>query len=352
MRAKYARVTKAIPLLVLTLGIGANPGCAPDDSSAPSAAGCVQSGEVGTSDKTTLWRHLLRDMQSHSRGHPRGSVAPVRPPDGAGDHDLSTLELPDRVDRGQVRRYIAQILIAAAKHRRVHSSRDFEVELLERVGTENADLLIEPLAHVDLEGLDLYLVQALKRLTNSTHKELVLGALPRTPALIALVVSHDWTEDAAPILFRALKKRSRHLHPDWVVAAATVAGPEHYDDLKFQLAEGQHPLGVWNAIRALPGMEPLDEFIGRVWRGTVAERHHRYYDLAAVAAHYGHVDALGTVTEWLSTRPDWWDMFQSLTTIDPRQLESRRNHTANAWFLANRERLEFDRTARKYYLRD
>jgi hypothetical protein len=166
--------------------------------------------------------------------------------------------------------------------------------LFQEVDTRNdfgkdayVDILREPLLHLERTGPDLYVIEAVERMTDWTHKEMVLAALPHTQRLIDVVVAKRWTQAAAPTLLRVLAERSRNLDPHWVIAAAEVAAPEHYNDLRFQVAEGQWPLEVWKVIRDLPGMEPLDAFVEKTRRKAREGYQYRWYEFAVIASHYG-----------------------------------------------------------------
>jgi hypothetical protein len=133
------------------------------------------------------------------------------------------------------------------------------------------------------------------------------------------------------------------LFTEWIRAAATVAAPENYDDLKFQLAHGQNPWWVWLAIRGLPGMEPLDSVVDEAWHRTTAKKDsYEWKSLAAVAAHYGHLDALAGVARNVKNEYDYWQPFQDLTGFTGSRED------ALSWWERNKDGLAFDRTKRVY----
>ncbi len=266
---------------------------------------------------------------------------------------LTGIELPENATKPQVREYVAAVLRAAASmERNMWSTRDPEIEKLAEVGTEHADILLEPLVHLDRIGPDVHLLGALERVAGAEHKALVLAALLENHRLLDVVTTHDWTEAAAPILVRVLGERSEHLDPDWVVAAAAVAGPDHYDDLRFHLVRGQGHLRVWQAIRDLPGMEPLDDLVGTAWEATPRRpAFDRWNRLAVVAAHYGHMDALEAFARWLPRRRRLWPHFHTLTGYGHKQADRRTLEGASAWLETHGKDLVFDREARRYVKR-
>lgn len=375
VKIELLRALRCLLLLVMALVLGMLVGCERSevrsqgaaheeaDSQADDARTIHSEEELTARAKEALWKQLLPEPQrSEARGVVRHEedgtctvvvTTPIRTPAEAGKREhLHGVDLPDNASRSHVRLYVASILRAAREHRLGGcGSSDPEVELLEGVGSERVDILLEPLVHADLGAEDTYLYEALKTLSDGRHKALIIDRLEAVPGLIAVVRDRGWPEDAAPLLLRRLQERSRDLHPEWVTAAAEVVGPEHYEDLKFQLAEGQHPLDVWMAIRGLPGMEPLDDFVAKTWRAaTRTEYGYRWHQLAVVAAHYGHIDALEVFVQRLAGRHWWLELFQRLTGYGLGQDSDVGVVGAQQWFAAHKDRLVFDRSEMRYRL--
>lgn len=152
------------------------------------------------------------------------------------DH-LKGIDLPAKATKEQTREYVARIL-RAASHNGSYGADDPEVELLERVGPANVDVLIEPLINVDILNGDIYLVEALKALVREEHKDLTLKSLPSAQELVKVALARGWIEDAAPILLGRLADRgswtlpSPDLPPEWIEAVAGLKRPETYESLK------------------------------------------------------------------------------------------------------------------------
>ena len=136
--------------------------------------------------------------------------------------------------------------------------------MLVEVGPAHADVLIEAIVCLALAP-HVYLIAALKRVAGEEHKAAILTALVRSPDLVDVVVARGWTSDAAPVLLEVLARRAPDLSLGWILAAARVARPEDYDNLRFQVARGLNPYETWLGIRSLPGMEPLAEFVRAEW---------------------------------------------------------------------------------------
>ena len=99
--------------------------------------------------------------------------------------------------RSQVRTYIKQIV--AICDRRGASKADPQ-GMLEKVGPQNLDLLIEALQ----SGYNYHLERAIDDMVQPDQKQLILQALPDTPGLINTVVNHGWQEEARPAVLAGL----------------------------------------------------------------------------------------------------------------------------------------------------
>jgi len=267
---------------------------------------------------------------------------------------LRGIRLEANASKENVRGFVAAILAAASAHRTDFCTADPEVRLLRKAGRRNLDVLIEPLVCLPNHGGALYLVAALNSLVGEADKALILGRLGEAPSLMAVVLARGWVADARPLIAKVLSERSPGLPLDWVVAAAQVARPEDYDDLRFQLSHTGNPLPVWRAIRDLPGMEPLDDLVELEWRRAKSSPNldYRGRQLAVIAAHYGHLDALNSLARKLEQREaEWWNAFQELTGFGRGREDSQREADALAWFNANRDRLTFNSALGRYVLR-
>jgi hypothetical protein len=309
-------------------------------------------GENGALKKKVQWYQLLSnaDLRSSATVVHRFPLSPGSRQVERTPEYLEGIRLPESAAKDEVRRYVATILGRAAKYRTSYSGDDPEIDLLEKVGGANADLLVEPLVVLPHLAGSPYLVEALKAVIGDQHKKLILDNLPDCQELAEIVVAKGWTADAAPTLLRVLAERSPYLFTDWVEAAAPIARPENYDDLKFQLANGSNPFHVWKAIRGLPGMEPLDECIERTWRASTRKRGSwEWREFAVVAAHYGHFDAMEVLVQGLGERYVWWwEAFQTLTGFGVGREDVDREKDAQEWFATHKDQLVFDRSQRRY----
>lgn len=301
--------------------------------------------------RKVTWLELLR------RGLGRREVVLTVPLSGTGgppersNGHLREIEFPANPTKDDVRSYVAKVIAVSSDVRQgVYSVNDGEIQWLAKVGGTNLDVLIEPLVYVPgVDGVP-YLLEAIKLVATEEHQGVVLESLATCHWLVEVVVAKGWTKQAAPILLRVLAERSPRLLTDWVRAAAQVARPENYHDLVFQLRSNASPLSVWESIRSLPGMEPLDEVVGEMWRTAHMGRDSwAWHELALVAAHYGHVNALGVVSEDLrSGDVRWWRAFSALTGVGVGRSDVDWAEEAREWFKSNSMRLAFERSRMRY----
>lgn len=254
---------------------------------------------------------------------------------------LEGVELPEGATKDQVRTYVGAIL-EPAQRKNTFSTRDPEVDHLRRVGSANVDVLIDALADADWVSGDLYLIEALKGLVGEEHKQMVLDDLPRTKDLVKIVLARRWTEDAAPTLLGVLAKGPEYVPTEWIEAVAKLQRRESYASLESYLARGSNPWHTWKAIRDLPDMD-VAAAVAKAWEGSRSRPWERG-QLAAVAAHYGHLDALEVVIDGLEDDGIW----QAAEVI--RDLTPYRGPDDGAaeWFEANRGKLVFDAAAKRY----
>ena len=229
------------------------------------------------------------------------------------EEKLRTIRLPTAPTDEDAREYVARIIVVA-QERDLYDAHDPEVGLLQRVGSAHVEQLVEPLVYLGGFNGSNYVIEALKELVEERHKSAILMFLPYSQDLVEVVVARKWTRDAAPILLKGLSERSPYLSQNWIEAAAMIAGPQNYGDLKFQLANGTNPWSIWLAIRGLPGMGPLDSVVLEAWhRPTLKKGSWEWTSLAAVAAHYGDMMGLGVLAEKAKDNFDFWRAFQALT---------------------------------------
>lgn len=198
----------------------------------------------------------------------------------------------------------------------------------------------------------VYLVEALKALVREEHKDLILKSLPSAQVLVKVVLAHGWTEDAAPILLERLADRRAwtiaSLPHEWIEAVASLKRRESYEGLKTYFYYGLNRYDTWKEIRGLPGMD-LKAEVERLW-SWAKELDDKWVrvEVAAVAANYGHLDAL----QVLFADPQDWRAREVIESVTPYRGERREAEQAKKWFEVHRDRLVFDAAKGTYRLTD
>jgi len=202
----------------------------------------------------------------------------------------------------------------------------------------------------------LYLINALKACVDESDKKLkklVLDSLPIARSLVEIVVEKGWTEDAAPVLVKVLAHHKLWALPrpdlptEWIEAVASLGREDTYGDLKAYLYQRDNRYLTWKAIHSLPGMD-LSRDVDSLWRwAKTQDVQYRRISIAAIAAHYGYLDAL----EALFRHGRWpaWDVVERLT---PYRGRPDRPQDMVKWFEAHGKHLVFDRKACRYRLKE
>jgi hypothetical protein len=320
--------------------------------------------------KVEVLRNLIDEMVARQAGE-KHTMRVTIPADPDPEH-LRGILLPGDPSKQDCRLYVARILRAATQQGNGYGADDPEVRLLAKVGPSHADVLVEPLLHPSLLGGDIYLIEALKSLAGEEHKKLVLDALPIAHELVVIVRERGWTEDSAPTLLKVLADRPWWTHnslpTEWIEAVADLKRPETYESLKTYFYYGHNRYHTWMAIRGLPELA-LDAEVERLW--TWARELDDPWvrgNLAAVAAHYGHLDALARLFD----DPESWPAFEVIARVTPYRTaraergegwrfefrfgkpkeEESEEERAKKWFALHRDRLVFDKAAGKYRVKD
>lgn len=316
----------------------------------------LEAAKLGLERKVAELQTLLNKYAAEKAGEVHTMEIPLGFDGQPAPPHLKGISLPPRPTKEQVRAYVATILRAAGSHRGGYGAQDPEVGLLKKVGPDHIDVLMEPLLYAPFPNGDLYLTTALESLVTNAHKDLVLGRLQLCRQVVSIVVSRGWTQDAAPVLLTVLADHASWkpsaggatLPHEWVEAVASLKRPESYGDLKAFFYEDGNRYQAWLAIKDLPGVL-LDSDIAAVW--AWAKKRNPGYErdsLAAVAAHYGHFDAL----EELFEDPGNWPQSAAIESVTPYRGGPFDREKARQWFQENRARLAFDAEARRYNIKE
>jgi hypothetical protein len=127
--------------------------------------------------------------------------------------------------------------------------------------------------------------------------------------------------------------------------------PESHADLRAYLYGRDNRYTTWKAIRDIPEVVRRSD-VESLWKWAKANDEqffgHERSNVAAVAAHYGHDDAL----EFLFRDPGDWPEWEAIESVTPYREPSQDPAAAKRWFAENRARLVFDAEKMRYQLRD
>lgn len=129
---------------------------------------------------------------------------------------LDKIKLPDNPTKDQVRQYVQDIAYAS-RGQNEWSSEDPQIEMLERVGPANLDVLLDALgSRTYRSGLftSSYLFPAIKALVRNEHKEMILKLLPQRPQLAEIILENGWAADARSTLVEGLRAKPNFLRVD------------------------------------------------------------------------------------------------------------------------------------------
>jgi hypothetical protein len=263
---------------------------------------------------------------------------------------LSDIKLPDDPTKEQVREYVGDVLRAFPTTVIWFSFGDPHQRMLEKVGHENLDVLLEYV--VGRQYSVPSLSGAIAALTRDDDKERILAELPRSHSLINVVLERGWTQDARQTLIDGLRQKPGLLPPEWVRTVASFEDPATYEALVNYFIHGAHRHDTYKALKNLPAID-LTDAVGRAWREARWDNPWETRQMAEIAMQHGHIDALGYLVEQLDD-----DGFAPLGFSRARGLvliytEARgTNEDIRVWFDENRDKLVFDPGTRKYVIRE
>jgi len=264
--------------------------------------------------------------------------------------DLDTLEqitLPHDATRDQVRDYISQILVAS---RRVEENEhDPQIDMLEKVGAQNVDLLID----MARDNHNYYLNRAVNDLAQPDHKAMVIDALATNQDLIDTIIDHGWQLDAKPTLLKVFAENSSNTggaYGNWVIAIASLKDPTTYDALKNYYIS--HPDDdVFKALQPLPNFD-LAGAVGAAWNKARTSEPWAIRNMLPAAAQFGEPNVLEIAVRMLKPAGDSY--------ARQRARKVMRNFTPAtgatdadliAWYESNKANLVFDQPSGKFVLR-
>jgi hypothetical protein len=274
--------------------------------------------------------------------------APVAPnPDS-----LANLTLPAQSTKAQVESYVDGVVLAA-QGRNGPKPGDPAVAMLLKVGPQNIDVLISAKARLDSVILarapGLYLELAIQQLARPEDKDLILRSLLKDHDLISVVGRFGWRVEAHDTLVAALKDESQGTLPRaWIQAVASFDEPATYAALKAYLIRCSNRQMTYNLIRRLPGID-LRDAVEAAWKkARYSPNPHEVVDGCAMAADFGHLEALDALVTVLQQDDNENDRKQAEALFKRYTATTGDDDDLAAWFEANRDHLVFDAKTKKF----
>jgi hypothetical protein len=269
-------------------------------------------------------------------------AAEVAPPPIA---DLDKIVLPPNADRKQVSDYISAIL-DASRQQNTWSDSDPEIQMLEQVGAENVDLLIEAAA----ENHNYYLNHAINDLAQPDQEKLVFRALPGNHDLINTVIRHRWQQDARPLLVAALPTAVNSLPNRWIDTVASFHDPATYPALRDYYVGHPHR-AAYEALAKIPDFD-LRGAVHAAWKLiNDPTRAWATRNLLEPAAEMGEPDFPDVATQLLENRNQYDHQFAAKALRAFTPATGATDSDLLDWMKTNRANLVFEPTLKKFVLR-
>jgi hypothetical protein len=264
----------------------------------------------------------------------------IFPHNGANAAALKKLTLSKNPTHEQAAEYVSQIL-RLSSHQNSFSSTDPQIDMLADAGRSHLDVLLE----AD-DSPDMYLSSAVLRVVTSEQKPQVIRAMTKHRYLVKVIESKGWEEDAKAELIAGLENEPSYLPTEWIEAAARLKDPATYPLLRRYLAVGLNPSSTFNAIQGLDGID-LTDAVDEAWARTKnGPLPFRDVGMAAIAAGYGHADALNWLVDALAGQE--WDRGRARGAIRSLTDAKGDDDEIKKWFASNKSKLVWDADKKKF----
>ena len=257
---------------------------------------------------------------------------------------LKKIKLAKNASRKEVRDYIRKI-INASQGQNIYSPQHIQVYMLRKIGSKNADLLID-------YAKNYYVQYVLPSLVTEKNKKQILKSLDIYPQLITCVEKMGWGKDAKKIIFERLNQSSTNYLPyQWINIAVTLATPKEYKTLENYFIYGQSPQMSYKALCQLEGFN-MKEAVAKAWkRQKNAGQAWSRNQMAKIAAKFGHKDALRYLIYSYRTETQQYMIDQTKTAIYQLTGEILTPREMIKWYKKNESKLTFDPEQGKYIIK-
>ncbi len=283
---------------------------------------------------------VVQDFRLDGKMKSSGPLTARRAPDLAA---LERLSLPHDASREQVRQYVTDVLVAS-RLAASEGEHDPQVNMLEQVGAENVDLLIQ----LARDNHNYYLNHAINKLAQPDQKDMVIQALSTNHDLINTVLDHGWQADARATLLTIFNDKTGSYPTRWLTAIASLQDPTTYPDLKNYFV-AQPSEDLLKTLQTLPGFD-LAGTVHMAWEKARNGPEWKTAEVLSGAAQFGEPDAVAVALKLLQSS-DSYARQQARKTIKRfTPAVGKTDEDLVTWLKSNKASLTFDRQAGKFVL--
>ncbi len=263
------------------------------------------------------------------------------------EKELRAIKYPEHPDREKVKQYLDEIQQVSGRYRN-HLKQNLKITLLTRPGHKYLDLLLD-LA----DGKNAYdpVNRAVYKLVQSGDKQLVIKHFDANHALINVIVRMGWEREVKDKLIAGLQNDFK-LPPLWIVTVVGFREPSTYPAIVNNFVKAQNRGQFFRYIKDLPGIN-VEDMVARGWKQVAGLKNTdmKKIVMAQIAVSYGYVDALLILTTAGEDRGYVSAMTNRLLFQKYIANYAASGQDTVAWLKANKDRLFFDKTDKKYKLK-
>ena len=239
------------------------------------------------------------------------------------------------------------------------SVRDPQIAMLEKVGSQNVDLLVKEASN----NKNFYLTKAIDALAQPENKQQIIDACSSNPDLMDTVVKHGWQADAKPLLLTVLDNPKQYRPASWIAGIVSFKDPSTYDGLKSYFSENGDPR-ILSEFQKLPDFD-LAGTIDQAWKKAQTATRPQYFNLLQPAAQYGEPGVIDVAVKILNGKDEYMKpsvrtVFETYTPVpgrvrssaskSPMEPEPNRDTEIVAWYEANKTNLNYDPQTQRFVL--
>ncbi|MFI4859186.1 MAG: FlxA-like family protein [Phycisphaerales bacterium JB063] len=265
---------------------------------------------------------------------------------------IDTINLPEDPTRADCERFIEE-LAEATEGQNSFSTNDPQVQKLAQIPPEHIDLLIT--ASTGRSPLRYHAGYAMREMDFSFLRDRIDSLLRDQPAMIGIVVSQGWANDAKQAIADKINQRPANLGLAWFQAASELNDPALYDAIHDCVLQTRNFSQV---ILMLEGMADYDieRTVAELWERSQQDNSSNNYQVAIVAVRFGYVDALGELISQLNRRSIYYNN-NGENTYDTQRATLMRyiDYSGSIaeiaqWFEDHKGELVFDHVTQRYLL--